>query len=100
MRSSLSIVHPTDGYRTEFRRVVLVSQLCGAQKKPQDLRIGPGRPSRQHVKQQEDQESPRQAIQQVERCRAKTHGEEEKLSLGAENRERAGERTVNEIDAS
>src|SRR5260370_39190931 len=94
------MVHPTDRNRTELCRIVLVSQLCRAQEKPQDLGIGPRCPSRKHVKQQEDQEPAGQAIQQVERCRAKTHGEEEKLPLRAKNREWAGERTVNEMDAS
>src|SRR5712664_3657119 len=94
------MVHPTDRSRSKLRRVILVSQLWCTQKKPQDLWIGRRCPSGDEVEQGENKKSAQQAAEQVERCRAKTQRKEKQFSLCAENRERAGERTVNDIDAS
>src|SRR6266851_8122533 len=94
------MVYPADRDGTELCRVVLVSQFCCTQKKPQDLWIGGRCPAGDHVKQQEYQKPTEQAAEQVE-CRGpQAQGEEKEFSLRAENGERAGERTVNDIDAS
>src|ERR1700676_648720 len=91
---------PANGDRSELQGVVLAAQRgCGKQK-AQNLRIGLSSPTSKNVKHQENQYSAKQAVEQVERARTKAHGEKEQLSLGTENREGPGERTMNQVDPS
>ena len=99
MRFSLSMVDPADGYGAELPGVVLFAKPCRGQKKPENLGICLSSPPRDAVEHQENQEPAEQAAQEVERGRTETHREEEELSLRAENRERTGQRPMNQIDA-
>jgi hypothetical protein len=76
---------PSDRNRTEFHRVVLGTESCGRQEKPQNLRVGLGGPTGQEIEQQKHEQPTEQAGEKVERGRAKAHGKEEKPSLGPED---------------
>jgi len=91
---------PSNRDRTELCRVVLRAQFGSGEEKPENLWIGPGRPASDHVKQQEHQNTARQAIEQIERACANTHREEKQLPLSPENREGPRERTMYGVDPS
>jgi hypothetical protein len=81
---------PSDSDRSEFHRVVLRTKSCSGEQKAQNLRIGLGGPAGQKVEQQKYQQPAEQTVEKVEGGRAQAHGEEEKLSLGPENRQWPG----------
>jgi hypothetical protein len=76
---------PLNSNRCELHRVIFSAESCGRQQKSQDLRVGLSGPSGHEVEQQEHQDSPKQAVEQVEGGRAKAHGEKEEFSLGSED---------------
>jgi hypothetical protein len=71
--------------RRKFHGIVLRAKSCGRQQKSQNLRIGLGSPASHDVEQQEDQQSSKQTVEQVECGGAEAHGEEEEFSFGPEN---------------
>jgi hypothetical protein len=81
---------PSDSNRSELRGVVLSSDFPGGKQKSQNLRVGLRGPAGQHVQQHKDQQSSKQAVEQVEGGGAKTHGEEEEFSLGPKDRQWPG----------
>src|SRR6266478_10136300 len=91
---------PSNCNGCELHRVVLSAELCGRQQKSQNLRIGLGGPAGQEVEQQKHHQAAEQTIEQVEGGRTKAHGEEEELSLGAENRQWPGQRPMHSVDSS
>src|SRR5229473_1032426 len=91
---------PSDSNGAELHRVVLRAESSGRQQKSQNLRIGLGGPAGQKVEQQEHHQPAKQTIEQVERGRAKAHGEEEELSLGAEDRQWPGKRPMHSVNSS
>ena len=90
----------SDFDRGELHRVVLRAEPCGREQKSQNLRIGFGGPPGQEVEKQEHQQTAEQAVEEIEGGRAKAHGEEEELSLGAENREWPGQRAMHPVASS
>jgi len=76
-------------HRLEFHWVVLRANLRGVQQEPEDLRIGPRRPSREEIQREKHSHRPGQAIEQIEYASAHDEREEEQLSLGSQDRERA-----------
>jgi hypothetical protein len=78
---------PSDSNGAELHRIVLSAESCGRQQKSQNLWVGLGGPAGHEVEQQKHQQPAEQAVEKVERGRANAHGEEEKLSLGPENRQ-------------
>jgi len=68
----------------------LRAKSSGRQQKSQNLRIGLGGPTGQKVEQQKYQQPSEQTVEKVEGGRAQAHGEEEKLSLGPEDRQWPG----------
>src|SRR5580704_16347499 len=91
---------PSDSNGAELHRVVLRTKSCSGEQKSQNLRIGLGGPTGQEVEQQKYQQPAEQTVEQVEGGRAQAHGEEEKLSLGPEDRQRPGERPMHPVDSS
>jgi hypothetical protein len=76
---------PSDSNGGELHRVVLRTKSCSGEQKSQNLGIGLRGPAGQEVEQQKYQQPAEQTVEKVERGRAQTHGEEEKLSLGPED---------------
>jgi len=70
----------------EFHRVVLRANFRGVKQEPEDLRIGPRRPSSEEIQREKHSHCPGQAIQQIEYARAHYEREEEQLSLGSQDR--------------
>src|SRR5437899_2741836 len=91
---------PSDCNGAELHGVVLRAKSCGRQQKSQNLRVGLGGPAGQEVQQQKHQQSAEQAVEKVEGGGAKAHGEEEKLSLGSEDRQWPGQRPMDSVDSS
>jgi hypothetical protein len=81
---------PSDSNGAELHRIVLRTKSCSGEQKSQNLRIGLGGPTGQEVEQQEYKQPPEQTVEKVEGGCAQTHGEEEKLSLGPEDRQWPG----------
>src|SRR5208282_4342791 len=100
MRLSLSMVTPSDRNPGELHGVVLRADSCGREQEPQNLRIGLCGPASQGVQQQEDQQAAREAVEEVERGGAKTHGTEKEFSLGPENCQRPRQRPEDFVDSS
>src|SRR5260370_29221037 len=96
----LSMAMPWDCNRSEFHRVVLRAESCRRQQKSQNLRIGLGSPAGQEVEQPKYQQPAEQTVEKVEGGRAQAHGEEEKLSLGPEDRQWPGKRPMHSVDSS
>jgi hypothetical protein len=84
------MVIPSDRNRGEFHRVVLRPDSCRRQQESQNLRVGLGGPSSHKIEQQEHQQAPEQAVEQVERGRTEAHSEEEEFSLGPKDRQWPG----------
>jgi hypothetical protein len=76
-------------HRLEFHRIVLRANLPGVQQEPENLWIGARRPSCEEIQCEKHSHCPGQAIQQIEYARAHYEREEEQLSLGSQDRERA-----------
>src|SRR3984893_19423850 len=93
------MAHPADGNRRELRRIVLDAEAGGSEKQPQDLRVGPGGPAGHKIEQEKHQEATQKTREKIERAGADARGENEQLSLGPLNRERARERAMDEMDA-
>jgi hypothetical protein len=81
---------PSDSNGAELHRIVLRTKSCSGEQKSQNLRIGLGGPAGQEVQQQKYQQPAEQTVEQVESGCAQAHGEEEKLSLGPEDRQWPG----------
>jgi hypothetical protein len=79
------MVVPSDRNRGEFHRVVLRPDSCRRQQESQNLRVGLGGPSSHKIEQQEHQQAPEQAVEQVKGGCTEAHGEEKELSLGPED---------------
>jgi hypothetical protein len=81
---------PSDSNGAELHRIVLRTKSCSGEQKSQNLGIGLRGPAGHEVEQQKHQESAEQTVEKVESGRTQTHGEEEKLSLGPEDRQWPG----------
>src|SRR6266478_9729478 len=64
IRFSLNTAEPPHLHRLEFHWVVLRANLRGGQQEPEDLRIGPRRPSREEIQREKHAHRPGQAIEQ------------------------------------
>src|SRR5712692_10350976 len=82
---NLNTAEPPHLHRLEFHRVVLRANLRGVQQEPEDLRVGPRRPSREQIKREKYPYSPGQTIQQIEYARAHYQREEEQFSFGSQD---------------
>src|ERR1700734_2712036 len=90
----------SDSNGTEFHGVVLCSNFRCGEQEAQDLRIGCGGPASDEVQKKENQHPSEQTVEEVEGGGAQAHGEEEKLSLGPQDRQRPGKRSRHAIDSS
>src|SRR5260370_39612626 len=86
---NLNTAEPPHLHRLEFHWVVLRANLRGVQQEPEDLRVGPRRPSREEIQCEKHAHSPGYTIQQIEYARTHYECEEEQLSFGSHDRERA-----------
>src|SRR5260370_21784136 len=64
--ASLNTIQPPHLNRLEFHGVVLRANLSGVQQKPENLRIGPRRPSREEIHREKHSHSASYTIQQIE----------------------------------
>jgi len=90
---------PSHFDRSEFHWVVPRPHSRSRQQESQDLRVAFCRPAGQRIQQGEDENPAEQAVQEIERSGTQAHGEEKKLSLGAQNCERARDGPVDAMDA-
>jgi len=74
---SLNTAEPPHLHWLEFHRIVLRANLLGVQQEPEDLRIGPRRPSREEMECEKHAHCPGQAIEQIEYASAHDEREEE-----------------------
>jgi hypothetical protein len=79
-----------DSNGAEFHGVVLRATFRSCEQEAQDLRIGCGGPASDEVQKKENQHPSEQTVEEIEGGGAQAHGEEKKLSLGPEDRERPG----------
>src|SRR5580658_7218827 len=91
---------PADSNGAELHRVVLRTKTCRGKQKTQNLGIGLRRPASQEVEQEKHEQSAEQTVEKVKRAGAQAHGEEEKSSLGAQDRQGPRERPMHSVDSS
>src|SRR3984957_21292178 len=84
----------------EFHGVVLRAHFRRREQEAQDLRIGRGGPASDEEQKKENQHPSEQTVEEIKGGGAQAHGEEEKLSLGPQDRERPGKRSRHAIDSS
>src|ERR1700722_5313024 len=91
---------PPNGNRGELHRIILRAHLGRGEQEAKDLRISFGGPASQKIQEKENQDTTKQAVEEIEGGSAQTHGKEEQLSFGPENGERPGKRSMHSVHSA